>query len=586
MENQPIFHSVFQMYQNRKNETLQQHNEYLARDHEKKQQKRRQESLEEHEVHRLHDLLITLVMEECCCYYTEKNLSKKFSAKNNMDPGEVLKKLKSLMEIKEMLINTQEFITHLLRHLSLLNMLIVHLLRSLLIDGPIDDQLRTIPDNLNNNNLNNENEDKIIICTFVPSLPSTQREEPHIDNNPINEFQTQEYIICAFPALYPTRNEKISQDDRNIANRIMRTTDLYWPKFHMLMPSNRESESTNHHHQNVIETRTLPFSFSISVITINPGLNSLVPSHHLCKKWNGEINNDLQDYIELVNKLQWHTRCSPFYCLHVNRAYQQFCKFGYSKENIEHTIYISAAKLWLRETENRESGDFIKTDDTRWTTKSPLKIYWDQEIYSKLIDLLGQLIDNKEGNITDNENNDFSDLGYCNMDQNHNWINDTRKWYSNSDLVSADTFVNQAFVSNQIEGNKENFFKSKTLILILALTGVAAFNINEKTIHLALSISIINNNNNYPLSNNGHAAYLQFQEVYKLDVVQYQFENFEEQEEFKDIILRSLNFPVAKILAIHTSGGEAKRTDSDIAHGLEAQLLLVRGVRIILTVNI
>lgn len=43
------------------------------------------------------------------------------------------------------------------------------------------------------------------------------------------------------------------------------------------------------------------------------------------------------DYIELVNKLQRHTRCSPSYCLRVNQAGEQSCRFGYPKENTEHT---------------------------------------------------------------------------------------------------------------------------------------------------------------------------------------------------------------------------------------------------------
>jgi ATP-dependent DNA helicase PIF1 len=50
--------------------------------------------------------------------------------------------------------------------------------------------------------------------------------------------------------------------------------------------------------------------------------------------------------------------------------------------------------------------------------------------------------------------------------------------------------------------------------------------------------------------------------------------------------LRSLNVPVAKILAVHTGGNEAKKADSDIAHGLEAKLLLARGARVMLTSNL
>src|SRR5438045_2276392 len=44
--------------------------------------------------------------------------------------------------------------------------------------------------------------------------------------------------------------------------------------------------------------------------------------------------------------------------------------------------------------------------------------------------------------------------------------------------------------------------------------------------------------------------------------------------------LRSLNAPVAKITAVHTGGNEAKQANSEIAHGLEAELLLARGSRI------
>ena len=46
------------------------------------------------------------------------------------------------------------------------------------------------------------------------------------------------------------------------------------------------------------------------------------------------------------------------------------------------------------------------------------------------------------------------------------------------------------------------------------------------------------------------------------------------------------NAPVAKILAVHTGGNEAKRADSDVAHGIEAKLLLARGARIMLTTNL
>ena len=42
--------------------------------------------------------------EECHRCYTEKTLLKKFSTKNNMDPGEVFEELQNLTEIEKMLI--------------------------------------------------------------------------------------------------------------------------------------------------------------------------------------------------------------------------------------------------------------------------------------------------------------------------------------------------------------------------------------------------------------------------------------------------------------------------------------------------
>ena len=41
--------------------------------------------------------------------------------------------------------------------------------------------------------------------------------------------------------------------------------------------------------------------------------------------------------------------------------------------------------------------------------------------------------------------NSSCNLGLHDMDWNHNWINDTKKWYSDVNLVEADKFVNKAF---------------------------------------------------------------------------------------------------------------------------------------------
>ncbi len=140
-----------------------------------------------------------------------------------------------------------------------------------------------------------------------------------------------------------------------------------------------------------------------------------------------------------------------------------------------------------------------------------------------------------------------------------------------------------------------------------------------------------------PLSNDNITAYRQFWEVYKLDVIQRQSRDSDDQHNFKAILLRLcdgesmvddwkilairfvdapaisltefsnttcvlshksdvvefnidrlklLNCPVARINAIHEGGFEAHKADSDVAKGLECQLLLARGARIMLKTNL
>ena len=61
----------------------------------------------------------------------------------------------------------------------------------------------------------------------------------------------------------------------------------------------------------------------------------------------------------------------------------------------------------------------------------------------------------------------------------------------------------------------------------------------------------------------------------KSDVAEFNFDN-----------LKLLNCPVARISAINTGGSEARKADSDLAKGLEAQLLLARGARVMLRTNL
>ncbi|CAG8575244.1 33874_t:CDS:2, partial [Racocetra persica] len=51
-----------------------------------------------------------------------------------------------------------------------------------------------------------------------------------------------------------------------------------------------------------------------------------------------------------------------------------------------------------------------------------------------------------------------SDLGYCDIDQNHDWTNNARQYYSNTDLGEASSFMqkvsNHNESNNDIKGNK------------------------------------------------------------------------------------------------------------------------------------
>ena len=49
------------------------------------------------------------------------------------------------------------------------------------------------------------------------------------------------------------------------------------------------------------------------ITIINPNLDVPVPNRHLYQKRIEKISDDLQDYIELVNKLQRHTQCNSLY---------------------------------------------------------------------------------------------------------------------------------------------------------------------------------------------------------------------------------------------------------------------------------
>jgi len=91
------------------------------------------------------------------------------------------------------------------------------------------------------------------------------------------------------------------------------------------------------------------------VTTINPGINAAIPERHPCQKRPDEIEDDSKDYIELINKLQQHTRCSPSYCIRINRSKEQICRFGYPKECNDH--------IFIREDKRGQPEVILKRND-------------------------------------------------------------------------------------------------------------------------------------------------------------------------------------------------------------------------------
>ncbi|CAG8808303.1 20251_t:CDS:2, partial [Cetraspora pellucida] len=184
-------------------------------------------------------------------------------------------------------------------------------------------------------------------------------------------------------------------------------------------------------------------------------------------------------------------------------------------------------------------------------------------------------------------------------------------------------------------------------IIVLVLTRVAAFNIHRTMIHSALSILI--NSNNIDIKDeslkqlqkklNG-IRYIIINEksivgccmLALIDIrlcqafpenhnhvwwmISYITGNSEEQCHFRNILmclyddnnqfsnatyilprkvevnkininmLKSLNSPIARIYTIHTGGNEASKADSDMAKGLESQILLAMGTYVMLRANL
>ncbi|CAG8721781.1 4893_t:CDS:2 [Cetraspora pellucida] len=151
---------------------------------------------------------------------------------------------------------------------------------------------------------NDENDD-FISQTFVPVLP-TGFSIANLYAHRIREVKPAEYFqhlsTLAKRQIFVKQNleegrlttaevQELQQSNPHLADRVVRYGE---PELYSLMPNSiNVAEETDQ------EARRFT--------TINPGLNAPVPDHHLCQKWPTEIDDGLQDYIELINKLQYHT---------------------------------------------------------------------------------------------------------------------------------------------------------------------------------------------------------------------------------------------------------------------------------------
>ncbi|CAG8719708.1 2563_t:CDS:2 [Cetraspora pellucida] len=226
-----------------------------------------------------------------------------------------------------------------------------------------------------------------------------------------------------------------------------------------------------------------------------------------------------------------------------------------------------------------------------------------------------------------------SDLGLHNNNLNYNWAKESKEWYSK--LFDTSTFIqrayNESIISDETDNSIDRIIDYKTLnekqqiilerIEYIAATGksylikAAQYRLNKINFEQLLSVCDLpmyaqNFHYSNALSKDGRMIYFQFHDLYKLNNIQCQAGNLEEQYQFRFLLLclrdgdstcqlhstevnkvnieklESLYHPIAKIYAVHSDNHKAPKTDSDIARGLKAELLLTKGARIMLTANL
>ena len=116
------------------------------------------------------------------------------------------------------------------------------------------------------------------------------------------------------------------------------------------------------------EAEKLLCSYSDTLLTATNPIDSdmfVRPSLHPCKQKFSKIVDFDQDYVELVNTVQRHSKCNSGYCLRHDKEGNQYCRFKYPLD------HCSATFMQYDKIETRDGGVIIrsklvlKRNDTR-----------------------------------------------------------------------------------------------------------------------------------------------------------------------------------------------------------------------------
>ncbi|RHZ81257.1 hypothetical protein Glove_122g121 [Diversispora epigaea] len=192
------------------------------------------------------------------------------------------------------------------------------------------------------------------------------------------------------------------------------SADLHWPELHKLMPGGNLAVSTDRQKNLIDNPHVTAWFFNKCFETFFNnvlkqhwnlkkwwyrfewqhrgsvhvhGPDAPVPDRHPCQKESCVLHDNLQDYIDLINKLQQHTRCSPSYCICVNKKGEQTCKFGYPKDISDHTFVRDDRHGWRANVDLKQILSIYAALQyiSKYASKSELRSAAFSEIYNQIL---------------------------------------------------------------------------------------------------------------------------------------------------------------------------------------------------------